>query len=144
MSAPPFYDTAAAADRIERERQLIAHGINPFASIPPTITAQVSAPSRRSSPGHTFDAGVQHERRAATFGIALRKAIAARLRNRSEGSNDTIACALLDAEEKEFRVEAALPLRTTELTPEQKDFAARLIAKIKTLRPEARRRSNSL
>jgi len=86
-----------------------------------------------------FNAGVALERQRVVFALNLRKAIARRPRNCSEGSGDESACALLEAEEPEIGIESVLPPLPKELTAERRAFADAITAKInRTLRPEAR------
>ena len=89
-----------------------------------------------------FNAGVALERQRVVFALNLRKAIARHLQNRSEGSGDESAVALLKQEKKEITVEPApSPRESRALTEGEQAFAATLCAKInRTLRPEARRR----
>ena len=102
--------------------------------LPRTTPSQSPAPALPSSPplqSSAFNAGVAFERQRVVFALNLRKAIARHLQNRSEGSGDAVAIALLEQEEKQFRVEAALPpLRKVELSPEQKAFADAITTKI--------------
>jgi len=100
---------------------------------------QAEAVEQRSS---AFNAGVALERQRVVFALNLRKAIARHLQNRSEGSGDESAVALLKLEKKEITVEPApSPRESRALTEGEQAFAAALCAKInRTLRPEARRR----
>ena len=47
-----------------------------------------------------FQAGIAAERKRQAFADSLRLAIARKLSNRTEGSQDEIACALLEGEEQ--------------------------------------------
>jgi hypothetical protein len=51
MNAPPFYDIHAAADRLERERQLIARGIDPFACAARSLTVRIKPSLSTPQPG---------------------------------------------------------------------------------------------
>jgi hypothetical protein len=109
----------------------------------PGVEPRWTTPSEPQSSA-SFAAGVASERARAQFASRVRTSVARALQRRGQGSNDSYAVALLEAEKKReprFVVEpaAALP-QSQELTGEQRDFADRLCAKInRILRPEARR-----
>ena len=134
------------AGRIERGLAPIPsqlRGVQASASfLPRTTPSQSPAPALPSSPplqSSAFNAGVALERQRVVFALNLRKAIARRPRNCSEGSGDESACALLEAEEPEIGIESVLPPLPKELTAERRAFADAITAKInRTLRPEAR------
>ena len=105
---------------------------------------QPASPPPSPSPADSaaFNAGVQAERQRALFALNLRTAIARRLQATAAGSRDSVAVALLQQEEKQFRTEPALPPpQNKKLSEEQQVFAHALTRKIDSvLRPEARAR----
>jgi hypothetical protein len=111
----------------------------PSPTPPPATPAPV--PSSQLTGQTAFDCGIQNERRRQAFADRVRIAVARRLQNRAQGSRDATAVALLEAEEAQFMVEAALPpMRATELSEEQRAFADAVNRKLaQVLRPEARR-----